>query len=579
MTFLPAQLPTEVQRRVRIRLKSDPTLALGGTDVCEGGEQKLDSGGVGVVGEDGSYEIAVVRICLAYENTVDLIWFTHQDCLVLFVGVHFEQRFHEPVGCRNRKLIGDLSGVLKVDLLKSDFLWFGYTDAGDLLDHAVFRVKAGVAIFLVEPGGEGRTDDYAGIAFDATEVLECSQEQGADVPSLVCRVRGNPTDRGRVFWCVVRRRHEKPHDVVVPARDKLPPRRFPQVSDSVSSEAIRKAPHFQKGLIRDPEHTGNIRKLHLSDFDTHTERRDLTGCVDILQRISTIEPRATEHQVDGGPLNMQVTVFTDEVSKGSPHRAIDLAHQWGVSHIEIRMLSAGRFPDVPDSELTGILDKLDSCGMSVSGVSPGLFKIRDDDPRVEQDLAEKLPRACEWARRLGTDLVSCFAFLRSEGSVPARVVDLVGRMAETTRGCGCKLVLENEAVCWGNTGREASDIIRRIGTDRIGLCWDPGNSAHAGTACPFPEEYDEVRDLVRHVHMKNYNPDTDGWTLLDSGAVDWRGQLHALSDDGYRGFVVVETHLDAVSSMCSVTDDTLSVLERNTLHNLLFVRDLMKDAR
>ena len=276
---------------------------------------------------------------------------------------------------------------------------------------------------------------------------------------------------------------------------------------------------------------------------------------------------------------MQITIFTDEINPESPHRAIDLARKWGITHVEIRSLPSGRFPDVPDSELKNLAADLNNAGISVSGVSPGFFKGSCDDPSIEHALAELLPRACEWAQIWGSNLVSCFAFQRSSaGEMPSRVVEIVGRMASTTRRCGCRLVLENEAVCWGATGLEAAEIIRAAGSDNVTLCWDPGNSSHAGSPHPYPDEYNEVKSLITHVHMKNYDPASDSWRLLDDGVVDWKGQLRAFSDDGYNGFLVVETHLQTKSGRSAGDVEGLSDLERNTLLNLQFVRTCLKNS-
>ncbi len=266
---------------------------------------------------------------------------------------------------------------------------------------------------------------------------------------------------------------------------------------------------------------------------------------------------------------MQISVFTDEISPRSPERAIDLARSWGVTHLEIRSLPGGRFPAGPDSELDDLYRRIAEAGLAVSGVSPGFCKCSWDHPSVAHSLEADLPRACEWAQRWGTDIVSCFAFLREAATnMPAAVIDLLGSMSEITRGQGCKLALENEAGCWGNTGIEAASIIRQVGPERISLCWDPGNSARAGTDFPYPDEYLKIRELVSHVHMKNVDPTDRAWSLIESGVVDWPGQLSALSDDGFTGFLVVETHLHGASD--------LPGLEQNTLHNLAFVRSCLE---
>lgn len=277
---------------------------------------------------------------------------------------------------------------------------------------------------------------------------------------------------------------------------------------------------------------------------------------------------------------MKLSVFTDEISPDSPERAIALAREWGIDYLEVRLLSGGRFPDVPDGELQRFSRQIADAGLAVSGVSPGFFKCRWDDPVVDQGLTDSLPRACEWAKKLGTDLVTCFGFHRGPAEQqPPAVVELLGRMAEAVRSHGCRLALENEAVCWGATGLEAADIIRQVGGDLTSLCWDPGNAFRAGAARPFPDEYEQVKDLVSHVHMKNYDPGSGSWSLIAEGAVDWPGQLAGLSRDGYDGFLVIETHLHISPDAFRFVEGPLSGLERNTLRNVRFVRACLKEVQ
>ena len=269
---------------------------------------------------------------------------------------------------------------------------------------------------------------------------------------------------------------------------------------------------------------------------------------------------------------MRISVFADEISPDSPKRALDLASAWGVTHVEVRSFPSGRFPAVPDSALERFSVQMREAGLGVSGVSPGFFKGPWDDPSIGHALSEDLPRACEWAKRLGSDLVTCFAFKKdASGRMPSGIMDMLGEMAIITRRHGCRLALENEAGCWGSTGIEAASIIRQVGSEHIRLCWDPGNSSRAGSPCPYPDEYEEIKDLVSHVHMKNFDPRTASWALMNVGAVDWPGQLKALSDDEYEGFLVIETHMRVSPDRSRLGDGQLSDLESNTLRNLRFV--------
>ena len=276
---------------------------------------------------------------------------------------------------------------------------------------------------------------------------------------------------------------------------------------------------------------------------------------------------------------VKISIFTDEINRESHARAIELAQEWAVDAVEVRLFPSGRFPAVDEAELHDFTKRIEDAGLAVSGVSPGFFKCGWDDPSVEPTFTDGLPLACEWAKRWNCDMVTCFGFIRDDSpAVPQQVIDLLGRMATTVQQHGCRLTLENEAVCWGDTGIEAGDMIRQIGADRIRLCWDPGNAGQAGSTRPYPDEYDRVKDLVSHVHLKSVDLATKAWALLGDGAIDWPGQLNALRDDGYDGYLVIETHLHIRPDAFRTIDDDLSDQESNTLHNLNYLRSCLANG-
>ncbi len=268
---------------------------------------------------------------------------------------------------------------------------------------------------------------------------------------------------------------------------------------------------------------------------------------------------------------MKLSIFTDEISP-DPARAIELATSWKIPAVEVRGLPGGRFPLPGDAELEEFGQRVADAGLSISGVSPGFHKGPVDDPAIERLLSDGLPRACEWAGRWGTDRVSCFAFERSPaGPVPEAVIARLARMAEIAARFRCRLLLENEAVCWGDTGLEAAAIVRRVNAPNFALLWDPGNSAKAGSACPFPDEYTRLKDCVQHVHLKNYAPDTGGWALMETGIVDWPAQFRALEEDGYAGYLVIESHLRELPDGATA-EPGLTPQETNSWRNRAFVR-------
>jgi sugar phosphate isomerase/epimerase len=255
--------------------------------------------------------------------------------------------------------------------------------------------------------------------------------------------------------------------------------------------------------------------------------------------------------------------------------------------VEVRGLPGGRFPRLDDAALSDFGNRVADAGLQVSGVSPGIFKGAADDLAAASAVAEDLPRACDWARRWNADLVSCFGFARGDagssvdgaGEPPNEVVDRLAQMARIAAAHECRLVLENEAVCWGDTGVEAAALLGRVGADNLRLCWDPGNAARAGSVDPFPGEYEQLGDLVAHVHLKNFQPGEGRWSPLEVGVVDWPGQLRALADDGYSGFLVIETHTELPLADFGLTAgrdlDGLSPGEAASRRNLDYTRSLL----
>lgn len=245
---------------------------------------------------------------------------------------------------------------------------------------------------------------------------------------------------------------------------------------------------------------------------------------------------------------MKLAIVTDEISQ-DPATAIELGREWGVEWFELRMLMGRRFPNVDDGLIGRIEALLDEFDARVSATSPGFFKIPAADERVRSTLSEQFPRALELTRRLGADRMILFGFLRPEGvprdaEPPGAVVDLLREMVERASADEVLCLLENEGICYGDTGLRAAALIRAVGHPNLKLNWDPGNSVHAGSERPYPDEYEQLKGLVAHVHVKDMAERGGKLTTVapGEGIIDWCGQLAALRADGYDGFITVETH-------------------------------------
>ena len=110
---------------------------------------------------------------------------------------------------------------------------------------------------------------------------------------------------------------------------------------------------------------------------------------------------------------------------------------------------------------------------------------------------------------------------------------------------GLVLVMENEPTCNTRTIEDVLGTLGGVPSPHFKLCWDPGNSFFAGET-PYPDAYARIpRDRIGHVHCKDATRKADAdpeWECMGKGAIDFVGQFRALVADGYRGFVVLETH-------------------------------------
>jgi len=248
---------------------------------------------------------------------------------------------------------------------------------------------------------------------------------------------------------------------------------------------------------------------------------------------------------------MKLGIISDEMSKDFA-TAVEMGTSWGIRNYELRGLPSGRVPMVSESDVESVLRVKEETGITISSLSPGLFKRLHDDEEVEERIRTGIPRACDLAHKFGTDALVDFVFSKpgstrqemaaAEGAAwPPQVIDLLGRIADAVAAGGCRLYIENESVCWGDTGARTAAIVRQLNRPNVSINWDPGNAFNSGET-PYPDGYAAVKDLVAHVHVKDYAAVRGAAVPAGEGSIDWTGQIRALIEHGYSGYVVVETH-------------------------------------
>jgi len=272
---------------------------------------------------------------------------------------------------------------------------------------------------------------------------------------------------------------------------------------------------------------------------------------------------------------MRISLVTDELS-GDPSTAFEIGCEWGIREFELRGIFDQRVPRIAPHLRRRLARAVRDFGISVTALSPGLFKIplpaaapphanlgwmdRGFDmawsaarAQMADHLDTLLPQSLDLAAELGAPLIVVFSFERGgdrADALPGAVVETLARAADRAAQAGIALAVETEEGHWANTGARSAALVAAADAANLGVNWDPANALIDGDV-PYPDGYRAVRGLVRNVHFKDVTIEPDGrWTIAAAGGVDWQGQVAALVADGYDGPIALEPHLSPSVASC-----------------------------
>lgn len=243
---------------------------------------------------------------------------------------------------------------------------------------------------------------------------------------------------------------------------------------------------------------------------------------------------------------MILSVVTDEISL-DPLTAVELGFEWGLTHFELRSVASGRLPDISEADRRRLRELARRRDVVLTAISPGFFKEPLDSPTTERQLREGLPKALELATELGIQKMILFGGRKDNTprqEATRRVADVLAACAERCAQANVLLLLENEPICWADTGLHALEVLERAAHPNLRLNWDPCNCVWAGGS-PFPSEYERIRGFIAHLHIKDTSFGPHGefvGVAIGEGDVGWKTILRALRKDGYEGPYTVETH-------------------------------------
>lgn len=266
-------------------------------------------------------------------------------------------------------------------------------------------------------------------------------------------------------------------------------------------------------------------------------------------------------------------VTTDEIDDDL-RTAIQFLRRFGLHYAEVRHLWGKYNTAQPLKKIGEARKLLDEYRIKTSIVDTSFFKV--DLPAdnaaghkvIDQQWA-LLDRAFVRARILGTDKIRIFGFQYAKGTQPdqkqyPRIIELLKEAVRRAKQERMRLALENVGRSYIATARDSARILKAISDERLGLTWDPNNSAASGGVRPFPEGY-RLLDPARiiHVHLRDYRHLPSGqteWCGVGQGEFDHVGQFRALLKFGYRETFSLETHFRIDGSKAKASEFSTKAL-------------------
>ena len=260
------------------------------------------------------------------------------------------------------------------------------------------------------------------------------------------------------------------------------------------------------------------------------------------------------------PQLFPIAGITDEFSPDLETAARTM-HEIGMTASELRVVFGKNIIDLTDEQLDEARRILTARGLKIVSIASPLLKcVLPDAPEVDdrfqqdifasthtfEDQPRLTRRAFDIAERMGARIIRVFSYWRTvdPAQVFDRVVAALKGLAEQASKHNLIVGLENEYACNISTAGETARVLAALDHPNLKVVWDPANAYVSGEN-PYPDGYRKLPvERIIHVHAKDCHMDAGKhtWGAFGKCDIDWKGQIRALAQDGYKGYISLETH-------------------------------------
>lgn len=261
---------------------------------------------------------------------------------------------------------------------------------------------------------------------------------------------------------------------------------------------------------------------------------------------------------------MKLGVITDGISKDLDE-ALRIMKADGLEYPELQWVWDKEIGDHTVEELNHIKKLVDQYGMKISVLSRHLFMglptmTTERDSSRYKEQYHQLLQTIKAAHVLKTDKIRAMTFskiqniwgydgadsdMAADNKAWGHFLHLYEPIVQAAEDNGITIVMETAVNAMAYSGYLAKKMIKDLGSNRLKVLWDPGNTICNGDI-PFPEAYEEIKDVLGHVHIKDLKvkPHHGKVRSCPVGTGDmaqyWESIAEALKKDQYEGAISME---------------------------------------
>lgn len=240
----------------------------------------------------------------------------------------------------------------------------------------------------------------------------------------------------------------------------------------------------------------------------------------------------------------KIGIITDELTQNL-EQALSFASSKGLDCFELRSAWEKDPFEYTDDDFAEIKRLSDKYSLPLVSISSPFYKCSYFDAEVRKKHIEGLSRLIEKARMLGVSKIRCFDFFRDSRLNINMIGEAFEEPIKLCKDNGIVLLIESEPSTNSFNCKRAASLVKHINSPYVKALYDPGNNLYG---CieekPFPDGYENSKDVLGHIHLKDAVI-RDGKTVgvaIGDGDVEYKELFKALIASNYSGEVVLEPH-------------------------------------